>query len=74
MITQNMLAIIHPVYEVDDDTPTHEVLTFLTGQDLPDVMSLSWRGSMFVFRSRSERIVFVFGFDKALSIMEEDKG
>jgi len=61
MITQTQKPPLHPVFECEDDTPSGEVLDFLFREDLQTEMSFSYRGGMYVFRTREERIQFGLG-------------
>lgn len=59
-----------PVWEVDDDTIPYDVIEFVQS-DLPEDMSIVWRGRVFHFRTKEERIQFSFGIDVALDGPEE---
>lgn len=61
MITLIQHPPLHPVYEVEDETPLHKVVEFLFEEGLPEDMSLALRGSMLHFRTREERIQFGLG-------------
>jgi len=63
----------HPVYEVrhlddGDGVAYNQMITELTTDDLPDDMSLGVKGSLFHFATKSERIQWMFGFQKAWEI------
>lgn len=55
----------HPVYEANEATPVREVIDFCFQDDLPDEMSLGFKGSLFVFRTTTERFQFALGLQAA---------
>lgn len=59
----------HRTYELEDDAQILKVVDFLLREDLPDEMSLSWNGRMYVFRSRVERHQFALGLQHAFETL-----
>ena len=59
----------HPVFEAADDTQIQVITAELMREDLPEDMSLSFRGHLIRFRTVVERIQFVFGMDVAFDIL-----
>jgi hypothetical protein len=55
----------HPVYEAEGFTPSalNKLLDWLYDEDkaLPEDLSLSFRGGMYRFRTREERLQFLAG-------------
>jgi len=56
----------HPVWEAPDEVNPNEVIDFLQGEGLPESMSFSYQGNLTVFRTKSERIQWTFGFQAGL--------
>ena len=59
----------YPVYEVDHMTPrtlAHDLIE----KDFPDDMGLSYRGMLYRFRTREERIQFALGM---LAILDHEE-
>lgn len=63
----------HPVFEADDRTSIQVITSELMREDLPEDMSLSFRGRLHRFRTVAERVQFVFGMDVAFDILYEEK-
>jgi len=77
MATQHPVRLISeegqpPVYEAESGSGiVPHVLDFLSQEALPEALSLSWLGTMLVFRSRQERACFVLGFEMGQVTPEE---
>lgn len=65
----------HPVFDVEEFSIPKDfnvLLDWLHRKDLPEDLSLAFEGTMYRFRTRTERVQFALGFDRAFDLLDDE--